>query len=77
MFGKKARAYKRVCAGKYVWSEIDRAAFFKVLKVESGIATIEQIDNRATAREHNRFMGKNENDFLHEVKVTKLYNNYL
>jgi len=78
MFGKKAKTYKRVRAGKYVYSKIDTAAFFKVVKVNKyGIATIEQIDNLSSARARNNFMGKPENDFTHYLPVTELYNNYL
>ena len=65
----KAKQYKRVCLGQYVYSKIDTAAFFKVLKVNNGIATIKQIDNLQMARIRNQF--------VYNVPVTELYNNYI
>ena len=65
----KAKQYKRVHPGKYVYSKIDTAAFFKVLEVNDGIATIEQIDNLEVAY----LRGK----CIYRVPVIELYNDYI
>ena len=65
----KTKTYKRIRVGEYVFSKIDTAAFFQVLKVINGIATIKQIDNLAVASLRETI--------IYNVPVNELYNNYM
>lgn len=74
MSNKKAKAYKRVRIGQYVYSKICTSAFFQVVALSSGnTCTIQQIDGLG-----NVYPYKRECTHMYfGVPVTELYNNYI